>query len=125
MATEQDVRRIAASLPETTCGVSDEGQLVVSFRDKGLAWSWRERVDPKAPKVPNRGVLAVRVDGVEAKEELLAAEPHVFFTEPHYNGYPAVLVRLGAIDADELGELLTDAWRLRAPKRLQKQAGLL
>ena len=124
MATEEDVRRIAASLPETTSGLNEEGQLTVGFRGKGLAWSWRERVDPKQPKVPNRDVLAVRVPGVEAKEELLASDPSVYFTEPHYNGYPAVLVRLAAIDADELAELLTDAWRLRAPERLQKEHGL-
>jgi hypothetical protein len=120
MADEEDVRRIAASLPETTCEVSDGGQLVVSFRGKGLAWTWNERVEPKRPRVPNREVLAVRVSGAHEKDELLASDPDVYFTEPHYDGYPAVLVRLAAIGTDELAELITDAWRLRAPKRMQQ-----
>ena len=62
-------------------------------------------------------MFAVRVSGEEEKAVLIAADPEKFFTEPHYNGYPAVLVRLEAIDEDELTELLTDAWRLRAPRR--------
>jgi hypothetical protein len=60
-------------------------------------------------------VLAVRVASLAEKEEPLAADPEKFFTEPHYNGFPAVLVRLPAIDAGELAELITDAWRCRAP----------
>ena len=65
--------------------------------------------------MPNPEVLAVRVADAGEKEELLAAEPDVFFTEPHYNGFPAVLVRLAAIEVDELAELLTDAWGARPP----------
>ena len=60
----------------------------------------------------------MRVSGEEEKQALIAADPDKFFTEPHYNGYPAVLVRLAAIDEDELTELLTDAWRCAAPRRL-------
>ena len=60
----------------------------------------------------------MRVSGEEEKQVLIAADPEKFFTEPHYNGYPAVLVRLDAIDNDELAELLTDAWRCAAPRRL-------
>jgi hypothetical protein len=63
----------------------------------------------------------VRVANAGEKEELLAADPDVFFTEPHYNGFPAVLVRLAAVDVDELAELLTDAWRCQAPKALVKR----
>jgi hypothetical protein len=88
MATQQDVRRIALSLPETSeatdhfgFGVFNEGKL------KGFAWSWNERIDPKKPRVPNPEVLAVRVAGLAAKEDLLAADPEKFFTEPHYNGF--------------------------------------
>jgi hypothetical protein len=69
-------------------------------------------------------VLAVRVAGDGAKQELLAADGEKFFTEPHYNGYPAVLVRLAAVDADELRELLTDAWRAKAPRALVEASGL-
>ena len=54
---------------------------------------------------------------------LLASDPAKFFTEPHYNGFPAVLVRLRAVEADELRELITDAWRCQAPPRLVRQAG--
>ena len=60
----------------------------------------------------------MRVSGEEEKAVLIAADPEKFFTEPHYNGYPAVLVRLDAIDEDELAELLTDAWRCAAPRKL-------
>ncbi|HET7531790.1 MAG TPA: MmcQ/YjbR family DNA-binding protein [Nocardioidaceae bacterium] len=124
MADENDVRRIAATLPETEVDVDGAGQLKVTFRGKLLAWTWLERPDPKGPRVPNPSVLALRVAGQGEKEELLASEPRIFFTEPHYDGYPAVLARLDAIDADELGELITDAWRLRAPKRMQQEHGL-
>jgi hypothetical protein len=63
-------------------------------------------------------VLAVRVAGQGEKDMLLASDPDKFFTEPHYNGFPAVLVRLPAIQADELRELITDAWRCQAPRKL-------
>jgi hypothetical protein len=65
--------------------------------------------------VPNPDVLALRVTTLAEKEELLAADPEKFFTEPHYNGFPAVLLRLPSIDASELEELITDAWRCQAP----------
>ena len=63
--------------------------------------------------MPNRG----------EKELLLASDPEgeKFFTEPHYNGFPAVLVRLAAVDVDELAELVIDAWRCQAPKKLVKE----
>ena len=65
----------------------------------------------------------MRVASLAEKEELLAADPEKFFTEPHYNGFPAVLVRLPAIDAGELGELITDAWRSQAPRALAAEFG--
>jgi hypothetical protein len=90
---------------------------------RGFAWAWNERIEPKKPRVPNPEVLAVRVASVAEKEELLAADPEKFFTEPHYNGFPAVLVRLPAIDAGELAELITDAWRCQAPRALAAELG--
>ena len=54
---------------------------------------------------------------------LLASDPDKFFTEPHYNGFPAVLVRLPAIGEDELRELITDAWRIQAPRKLVRDSG--
>lgn len=88
---------------------------------KGFCWSWAERVDPKKARVVNDDVLAVSVPNLEAKEVLLASDPVKFFTEPHYNGYPAVLVRLEAIPTEELEDLLLEAWRTKAPKALQQE----
>ncbi len=119
MADQDDVRRIALSLPGASEG-ADHFAFSVHNRgkEKGFAWAWNERVTPKKPRVPRSDVLAVRVAGQQAKEMLLAADAAKFFTEPHYNGFPAVLVRLPAIDVDELAELITDAWRCQAPRSL-------
>lgn len=119
MATQDDVRRIALSLPQTSEGADHFGFGVLNKgKMKGFAWAWNERTEPGKPRVPNPEVLVVRVAGKVAKEELLAADPGKFFTEPHYNGFPAVLVRLPAIDTGELAELITDAWRCQAPRAL-------
>jgi len=119
MAGQGDVRRIALSLPETREGEDRFAFSVLNGgTEKGFAWSWNERVDPKEPRVPNPDVLAVRVANADEKEMLLRSDPERFFTEPHYNGFPAVLVRLAAIDVGELRELLTDAWRCQAPRSL-------
>lgn len=119
MATQDDVRRIALSLPET---VEAADRFAFSVRnkgkEKGFVWAWNERVEPKKPRVPRPDVLAVRVANQGEKAALLASEPAKFFTEPHYNGFPAVLVRLPAVDVDELRELITDAWRCQAPPAL-------
>jgi hypothetical protein len=114
-----DVRRIALSLPQTVEG-TDRFAFSVLNRgsQKGFAWLWMERVEARKPRVPNDGVLAVRVAGQQEKDLLLAADPEKFFTEPHYNGFPAVLVRLAAVDEDEMTELITDAWRCQAPRDL-------
>lgn len=119
MATQDDVRRIALALPETKES-SDRFAFSVANKgkDKGIAWIWSERVEPTKPRIPRPAVLAVRVDGEEAKQFLIGAVPDVFFSEPHYNGFPAVLVRLAAIDPEQLELLLIDAWRLQAPKAL-------
>jgi hypothetical protein len=76
------------------------------------------------PRVPRQNVLAVRVAGQAEKEMLLASDPDKFFTEPHYDGFPAVLIRLPAVQADELRELITDAWRCQAPLSLVRDSGL-
>jgi hypothetical protein len=119
MARQSDVRRIALSLPETE---EDTDGFAFSVRNgkkrKGIAWVWLERIDPKKSRVPNPSVIAIRVPNEAEKEMLVAADPTTFFTESHYNGFPAVLVRLEAIDVDELTELLTDAWRCQAPRSL-------
>ena len=124
MAEQEDVRRIALGLPEV---VEADDRFAFEVRAgakaKGIAWVWRERVHPKKARVPNPDVLAIRVPDVAEKEMLLASDPGAakFFTEPHYDGFPAVLVRLAAIEVDELEELLIDAWRTMAPRALVKR----
>ena len=119
MADQSDVRRIALSLPETS---EEPGRFAFAVRNRekqrGFVWVWMERVQPKKPRVPNPGVVAVRVADQAEKELLLAADGEKFFTEPHYRGFPAVLVRLAAIDVDELRALITEAWRCQAPRPL-------
>jgi hypothetical protein len=119
MATQKDVRRLAMSLPEVV-EAEDHFGFSVRHGDKAkqFAWAWHERVDPKKPRVQNNEVLAIRVADQGVKEMLLRADPEKFFTEPHYNGFPAVLVRLKAIKPKELGELLTEAWCAMAPRAL-------
>jgi hypothetical protein len=116
MATQADVRRIALSLPATE---QPRGRYAFAVPNKGklkeFVWVWLERVTPKKPRVPNFDVIAVRVADLAEKDRLLAARPKAFFTEPHYHGYPAVLVRLEAINVADLRALLTAAWRCQAP----------
>ena len=119
MPTQDDVRTIALSLPEVTEATDRFAFSVLNKgKQKGFAWVWNERVEPKKPRVPRPDVIAVRVDGEEAKQFLVSAVPDVFFTEPHYNGFPAVLIRLEAIALEQLEEMVIAAWRLQAPKAL-------
>jgi hypothetical protein len=67
---------------------------------------------------PDGPILGARVEHLVAKEAVLSDDPSVFFTTPHFDGYPAVLVRLDRIAAGELEEVITEAWLVRAPKRL-------
>ena len=119
MATRADVRRIALSMPG-----AEEGRDHFAFsvqnkgKSKGFAWVWMERIDPKKPRVANPGVLAVRVPNLGQKEMILAADRKKFFTEPHYDGFPAVLVRLDAATVADLKVLIADAWRCMAPPEL-------
>jgi hypothetical protein len=119
MADQADVRRIALSLPGVTEGTDRFGFSVLNNgKAKGIAWVWLERVDPAKARVPNPEVLAVRVRDQAEKAMLLAADPERFFTEPHYNGYPAVLVRLRKVTRAQLERLLLEAWRTQAPRAL-------
>ena len=83
---------------------------------KGFAWTWLERTAPKQPRVPRPDVLAVRVANLATRDAMISAEPRKFFTEPHYAGFPAVLVRLPAVTSKDLRVLLAEAWRCQAPK---------
>ena len=112
MATQAQVRRIALALPDTIEGESRFAfSVMVKGKAKGYAWVWMERMAPKKPRVPNPGVLAIRVANVAQRDLMIAAEPDKFFTEPHYNGYPAVLVRLAAVKVSDLRVLLEEGHR--------------
>jgi hypothetical protein len=117
MATQADVRRIALSLPQTEEAVD---RFAFSVRNKGkskgFVWVWMERIEPKKPRVPQPDVIAVRVASLAEKDRLLALDPTIFFTEPHYNGFPAILVNLPTITVRELEPLIKEAWRCQAPK---------
>jgi len=119
MATQDDVRRIALALP----GVVEEAGfsfcVAAVTKQKHIVWTWKERIHPKKARVPNHEVIAVRVANELEKQALLSADERKFFTEPHYDGYPAVLVNLEAVNAAELEPLIREAWRCRAPKHLQ------
>lgn len=122
MASLDDVRRIALSLPAVVEG-DDRFSFEVhgAAKPKSIAWSWLERVEEKKGRVENLKGLAIRTASVAARDELIAADPSIYWTEPHYNGFPAVLLWLEKIGVDELEELLTDAWLVQAPKKLVKQ----
>jgi hypothetical protein len=104
--SEDDVRRVALSLPATsekpsygTPGFRVKDKLFARIREEGdvlVVWCW----------------------DLGEKDALLASEPAKFFTTPHYDGHPTVLVRFGAVDESELRELITESWRIRAPKKL-------
>ena len=98
MATQADVRRIALSLPDTE---EAPNHFAFSVRNRGKL----------------KGFVAVRVANLSDKDVLLALDPEKFFTQPHYNGFPAVLVRLPAVTARELRPMITEAWRCQAPKQ--------
>lgn len=115
MPTQDDVRRISLSLPDVE-EASDRFSLAV--RGKAFAWVWLERPEPKSRRLPNPEVIAIRVSGELEKESLIAMDPDSFFTEPHYDGFPAVLVRMPSVAEDVLEDLLTAAWRIQAPNSL-------
>jgi hypothetical protein len=122
VATWDDVRRIALELPETAESTS-YGNVAWKVKDKAFAWERPLRKSDLAAlgkSAPRGDILAVRTDGLEMKEVLLTSAPAIFFTTPHFDGYPAVLVRLSKIGARRLRDLLLDAWVARAPDRIAK-----
>jgi hypothetical protein len=122
MADWEDVRRLALALPETSERISrDLRQWVVM--DKLFVWERPLRQSDLAalgPAAPGGPILGARVEHLVAKEALVADPSGVFFTTPHFDGYPSVLVRLDVIGADELEEVVVEAWLARAPQRLAR-----
>lgn len=107
MVDEDDVRRVALSLP----GAYEQ-------ESYGGSPSWRTKPRMFTTIRDDDGALVVWVASVEEKESLLAADPDKFHTSPHYDGHPVVLVHMTAIDVEELTELVQESWRRRAPRSL-------
>jgi hypothetical protein len=122
MADWDDVRRLALALPETTEDSSGD-LLDWRVKEKGFVWERplrRRDLDALGANAPDGPILGARTADVGVKEALIADDPTVFFTTPHFNGYPAVLVQLDRITVPALEELIVEAWLARAPKRLTK-----
>jgi hypothetical protein len=118
-----DVRRVALGLPQTD-EQSRRGLPAWLVRDKMFVWERPLRdSDLRAlgDAAPDGPILGARVEHLVAKQALLADDPEVYFTTPHFDGYPAVLVRLEKISAEELEELIVEAWLARAPKRVAEE----
>jgi hypothetical protein len=123
VASWEDVRRIALALPETS-ERPQWGNASWRVRDKPFVWDRPLRPDDLralGDDAPSGPILGARVESLAAKEALVADDPEVYFTTPHFDGYRAILVRLDRIALDELDELITEAWLCQAPKRLAKQ----
>jgi hypothetical protein len=120
VATWDDVRRIALGLPETSERVS-HGQPAWRVKDKLFVWDRPLRKADLAAlgqRAPGGPILGARVEHLVAKEALLADNPDVFFTTPHFDGHASVLVQLDKIGIDELNEVIVEAWLARAPPKL-------
>ena len=115
MADAEDVCRLATSLPDVEEMDSDGFDFRVGGR--GFVWSYPERLPGQPRRI--RTDIAVLFVGDEAeKQALLLGEPDAFFTAPGYDGWPLVMLRLAEVDTGRLAELVTDAWRMRAPREL-------
>ena len=122
MATWDDVRRLALALPDTSEDAS-HGNIAWRVHKKLFVWERPLRpADIRAlgDAAPDGPVLGARTEHLLAKEAILADDPDVCFTTPHFDGYAAVLVRLERIELRELEELIVDAWLAQAPKRLAR-----
>jgi hypothetical protein len=121
MASWRDVRRIALALPGTSEETKSGGTSAWTVNGKGFAWERPLRPADLAAlgkSAPAGPILGVRTADLEMKEVLLASDPEAFFTTPHFNGYPAVLIRLGKITPAALKAVILEAWLTRAPKRV-------
>jgi hypothetical protein len=119
MASWNDVARIVAGLPETTEATPRNWRV----RKKLIAWERPLRkadYEALGADAPDGDILGARVSDEGVKFALIADDPAVYFTTPHFDGYPAILVRLAEISVPELTELITDAWLAQAPRTLAK-----
>jgi len=122
MATWDDVSRLALAMPNAT-EIQMRGNRAWKVGDKLFVWERPLRPSDLAAlgsAAPSGPILGARVEHLGAKDALIQSEPAVFFTTPHFDNYPAVLIRLPEIPLDELEEIVAEAWLARAPKRLAK-----
>jgi hypothetical protein len=112
VADDEDVRRLALALPHVEEIDSDGFDFRVG--GKGFVWSYPERL-PGKPRAIRTDIAVLYVGDEAEKQALLLGEPEVFFTAPGYDGWPLVMLRLEQVDTERLDELVTDAWRMRAP----------
>lgn len=122
MATLEDVRRIAVAMPEAVEVAKPQG---VQWKVKDRLFVWERPLrsgdlDALGDAAPDGPVIAARIADEGVKHALIASDPAVYFTVPHFDGYNAILVRLDGIEVAELTELITEAWLDRAPPRLRK-----
>jgi hypothetical protein len=120
MASWNDVRKFALALPGTTESSRAQGSTAWLVNKKFFVWERplrRSDLLALGPSAPTGAILGVRTADLEMKEILLASDPDVYFTTPHFDGYPAVLVRLGKIVRKELKDLILEAWLARAQSR--------
>lgn len=120
MASWDDVRELALAMPETEERLS---RGLRQWRVKNKLFTWerplrRSDLEALGSAAPDGAILGARVEHEVAKEALIAENPDVFFTTPHFDGYPAVLVRLDRIAREDLEEVVVEAWLARAPGRL-------
>lgn len=125
MTTMADLDELALTLPNTSKDVSDDGRPSYLVHGKLFCCHRSRRRDAIDPQTGERldDVLMFRVADDGMKELLLADDRGVFFTTPHFDGYPAVLLRipdLARVDRDELHDLVVEAWLTRAQKRVAK-----
>jgi hypothetical protein len=122
VATWDDVARLALALPEAGERTS-RGLRQWTVKDKLFVWERplrRSDLEALGPAAPDGPILGARVEHLVAKDALLATDPQVFFTTPHFDGYPAVLVRLERIGPEDLEEVVVEAWLARAPAKLAR-----
>src|SRR5215475_11070530 len=115
MADADDVRHLALALPHVVEIDSDGFDFRVA--DKGFVWSYPER-RPGQPRRIRTDIAVLFVGDEAEKQALLLGEPDLFFTTPSYDGLPLVMLRLALVDVERLEELVSDAWRMRAPQEM-------
>jgi hypothetical protein len=125
VATMADLDELALAMPQATKELSDDGRPAYFVHGKLFCFHRGRRRDAGDPETGERleDVLMFRVDGLDVKELMLADDCGVFFTTPHFHGYPAVLMRipdLAGVDREELGDLVAEAWLTRAQKRVAR-----